>query len=81
MEYNILETSDPQTIRTKLVPYLIRQTAAAGTDLTVAWVFLGITGFALIMLLVLILRKTPIKGLDHGRDKQFDQVRDMMNDD
>jgi hypothetical protein len=81
VEYNILGTSDPQTIRSRLVPYLIRQTAAAGTNLTVAWVFLGIAGFALIILLLLILRKTPIKGLDHRHDKQFDQVRDMMNDD
>ena len=75
-EENIFGTTDKDEIRSRIAPFVLSKTAAAGVDINAAWFFAAIGGLCLICLLVLIFRKKPIKSLDPPVEKGFDQLKD-----
>lgn len=75
VEYNVFNTTDKEIIKSKLVPYMIKETYTAGTNIEIAWFMLGLAVLSLIMLLVLIFRKKPIKGLDDPDEPQIREFK------
>lgn len=61
-ENNIFGTDDRAVIESKMVPYMINKTATTGMDPLYIWICLGVSVLMLIILLVLIFYKKPVKG-------------------
>lgn len=59
----IFGTDDKAVIESKIVPFMIDKTPAAGTDPVIMWMFLGFSGLCLLILVILLLRKKPISGM------------------
>lgn len=75
-ETNYFGTTDPDEIRARFAPYLLTKTATAGMDINLIFLPLGIMAVCIIILLVVIFRKKPLKGYDPPVDKGFSQLKD-----
>jgi hypothetical protein len=78
VENNIFGTGNRNRIESKLVPYMIRKTATAGTDINIMWGLLALDAICIIILLVLIFRKAPLKGIaDTPAKEDFSKINEM----
>jgi hypothetical protein len=65
VENKVLGTKDKTEIISRIAPFVINKTDAAGTDIRVALLFVGLLLFFLIMILFMRYYKKPIKGIDN----------------
>lgn len=76
---NVLNTTDSETIKSKITPYLIIE--STGTDPTTICLFLGFFILSVCLLLYLIFKKGPIKGFEESvKLESFKHIRQMDED-
>ena len=77
-EYGVFGTADKTAIQSRIVPFMMTETAAKGTDLSTVFLLLGIGLLFLAVTLFLIFFKRRIKGLDPpSQHASFEQSREM----
>jgi hypothetical protein len=77
----VFGTDDRTVIASKITPYMISSTNTAGTDPAIAWLFLGLAVVCLIILMVLIFNKAPIKGVvDPPEKDDFNKVKEFSGE-